>query len=145
MRPPNESDTPPGRAPARRPSVGPAPAGGGPGTLVTYGMTWRGDLVAAEDVQVDGLIEGTIESTGLVVIGERGRVLGQVSAARVIVSGTVKGNVAAARMVRVEPTGRVDGDVEARVVTQGEGARVSGEIRSEETMRQGRRGPGAAE
>jgi cytoskeletal protein CcmA (bactofilin family) len=120
----------------------PAPAGAAPpqgapaaaaGTTIAKGMTWRGDLVAAEDVRVAGLLEGTIESTGEVTVERSGLVRGSITGARVRIAGEVEGNVAAARLIRVEGTGRVLGDLEARSVSVADGALVGGQIRTLES------------
>jgi cytoskeletal protein CcmA (bactofilin family) len=102
----------------------------GVGTVIGTGMDWRGNVAAAEDVWVFGIVVGNIESTCQVRVERSGRVRGRVSAARVVVEGTVDGDVAAARRIEVEATGRVRGDVEARSVTLSEGARVGGQVRT---------------
>ena len=131
-RPPTSTHTGPGRdgAKPRRPMT---PAGSG--TVIGRGMTWRGDLIAAEDVLVVGTLEGTIESTGVVTIQPSGRIKGRVSAAEVRVAGRVEGNVTAARLIRVDRSGRVKGDLEARQVTMAHGAKVRGKILTQETWK----------
>ncbi len=105
------------------------------GTRIARGMTWKGELVAAEDVRVQGILEGSIESTGLITVDTSGIVRGSVSGGQVRIAGEVEGNVRAARLVRVERTGRVLGSVEARSVSVADGAVVGGEIRTLETVK----------
>jgi len=105
------------------------------GTRIARGMTWKGELVAAEDVRVQGILEGSIESTGLVTVETSGIVRGPVSGGQVRIAGEVEGNVSAARLVRVERTGQVLGDLEARSVSVADGAVVGGEIRTLETVK----------
>jgi cytoskeletal protein CcmA (bactofilin family) len=102
----------------------------GVGTVIGQGMDWQGDLVAAEDVLVYGILVGNIESTCQVRVERSGRVRGRISAARVVVVGTVDGDVAAARRIHVESTGHVKGQVAARTVSLAEGARVGGQVRT---------------
>ena len=108
----------------------PEPKMPGEGTVIGQGMDWQGDLVAAEDVLVYGILVGNIESTCQVRVERSGRVRGRISAAHVVVVGTVDGDVAAARRIEVESTGQVLGEVAARSVTLAEGARVSGQVRT---------------
>lgn len=103
------------------------------GTRIARGMTWKGELIAAEDVRVAGILEGSIESTCLVTVETSGVVRGSVAGAQVRVAGEVEGDVRAARLIRVERTGRVLGDLEARSVSVADGASVGGEIRTLET------------
>ncbi len=108
----------------------PEPKMPAPGTVIGQGMDWQGDLVAAEDVLVYGILVGNIESTCQVRVERSGRVRGRISAARVVVVGTVDGDVAAARRIEVEGTGQVKGEVAARSVSLAEGARVGGQVRT---------------
>ncbi len=108
----------------------PEPTMPGVGTVIGQGMDWQGDLVAAEDVLVYGILVGNIESTCQVRVERSGRVRGRISAARVVVVGTVDGDVAAARRIEVEGTGQVKGEVAARSVLLAEGARVGGQVRT---------------
>lgn len=122
---------PPGPAPGPAADGGPqAPEAPPEGTVVAKGMTWKGELVAAEDVRIAGYLEGNIESTGIVTVERSGLVRGRISAARVVVAGEVEGDVRAARLVRVEAGGRVLGDLEARSVSVVDGALVGGAIRT---------------
>ena len=63
----------------------PEPIIPGVGTVIGQGMDWQGDLVAAEDVLVYGILVGNIESTCQVRVERSGRVRGRISAARVVV------------------------------------------------------------
>jgi cytoskeletal protein CcmA (bactofilin family) len=102
----------------------------GVGTFIGQGMEWQGDVVAAEDVVVFGILVGNIESTCQVRVERSGRVRGSISAARVVIEGAVDGDVEAARRIDVQATGRVKGNVAARHVSLADGARVGGEVQS---------------
>ena len=111
------------------------------GTVIAHAMVWRGELVAAEDIRVDGTLEGPIESTGTVTVSSGARVCGRISAAAVVIAGRVDGNVAAATFVRLEATAQIVGDIEARRVSLRKGAKVRGKILTQEIWRQGYPGP----
>jgi cytoskeletal protein CcmA (bactofilin family) len=102
----------------------------GVGSFIGQGMEWQGDVIAAEDVVVFGILVGNIESTCQVRVERSGRVRGSISAAQVVIEGAVDGDVAAARRIEVHASGRVKGSVAARHVSLADGARVGGEVRT---------------
>ena len=61
----------------------------------TLGATLRfkGDLVADEDLVIQGQVEGSILHTRSVTIGAQGRMQGNTRARRVVVEGTIDGNL----------------------------------------------------
>jgi cytoskeletal protein CcmA (bactofilin family) len=73
----------------------------------------RGDLKSDRGFRVDGRIEGSVESTAAIVIGERGLVTGDVRGSDVIVVGRVDGNIRATGHLDIRATGVVIGDVTA--------------------------------
>jgi cytoskeletal protein CcmA (bactofilin family) len=73
----------------------------------------RGDLRSDRGFRVDGKIEGSIESSAAIIIGETGKVTGDVRGVDVIVVGRVEGDIHASGHLDIRSTGRVIGDVSA--------------------------------
>jgi len=96
----------------------------------TLGSTLRfkGDLVADEDLVIQGQVEGSILHTRSVTIGAQGRVQGNTRARRIVVEGTIDGNLYALESVTVRSGAVVRGDVFSPRVSVDEGARLSGRI-----------------
>jgi len=96
----------------------------------TLGATLRfkGDLVADEDLVIQGQVEGSILHTRSVTVGAQGRVLGNTRARRIVVEGTIDGNLYALESVTIRSGAVVHGDVFAPRVSVDEGARLSGRI-----------------
>ena len=96
----------------------------------TLGATLRfkGDLVADEDLVIQGQVEGSILHTRSVTIGAQGRMQGNTRARRIVVEGTIDGNLYALESVTIRPGAVVRGDVFAPRVSVDEGARLSGRI-----------------
>ena len=96
----------------------------------TLGATLRfkGDLVADEDLVIQGQVEGSILHTRSVTIGAQGRVQGNTRARRIVVEGTIDGNLYALESVTVRSGAVVRGDVFSPRVSVDEGARLSGRI-----------------
>jgi len=79
-------------------------------TVIGPTTSFRGHLRCDGGVRIDGLFEGTIETTGNVVIGEKAKVLADIVAQNVSISGAVKGNITA-RRVELLSTGHIWGDI----------------------------------
>lgn len=89
----------------------------------------KGELVASEDLTVDGQVEGKIElRENALTIGGNGKVKAQVFAKMVIVLGDVAGNITATEKVDIKEMGSVEGDIVAPRVAIAEGARFRGSI-----------------
>jgi cytoskeletal protein CcmA (bactofilin family) len=100
------------------------------GRASTLGATLRikGDLVADEDLVIQGQVEGSILHTRSLTIGSQGKVRGDIRARRIVVEGTVEGNLYALESVSLRPGATVRGDVFASGVAMDEGARLIGRI-----------------
>lgn len=102
-------------------------------SLVGEGMVVQGHLQFSDGLRVDGEVRGDItahgEGASLLVIGEKGRVHGKVSAAHVIVSGHVRGPVHSTELLELQPQAMVTGEVRYQVLEMHPGAAVQGELR----------------
>lgn len=115
------------------PSISPTALAAGsmsPGKGSTLGATLRfkGDLIADEDLVVQGQVEGSILHTRSLTVGAQGRMQGDIRARRIVVQGTVDGDLYALESVTLQSGSTVRGDVFAPKVAVEEGARLSGRI-----------------
>ncbi len=84
-------------------------------------------MKSSGDIQIDGAIEGDINSR-LLTVGEQAVVEGCIVADTVRISGTVKGQIKA-RMVHLDKTARVIGDLTHETLTMEAGALLEGQVR----------------
>ncbi|MFM1921686.1 MAG: hypothetical protein RLZZ303_3320 [Candidatus Hydrogenedentota bacterium] len=83
--------------------------------------------VRAGACRVDGLVEGKLDCSEEVDLGQSGRVNGDVGAGkRINLAGQVYGNVITPGVLRLAQSCRVQGDVRARSLTMEEGATLDG-------------------
>ncbi|HMB54730.1 MAG TPA: polymer-forming cytoskeletal protein [Thermoanaerobaculia bacterium] len=75
------------------------------------GSTQKGELSFEASFRIDGKYEGTIRSSGRLVVGEGGLVDGDVQVRHVLVSGEVRGSVEAGEQLHIAPGGRVHADI----------------------------------
>lgn len=89
----------------------------------------RGDISGAEDIYVDGQVEGSIQlSANSLTIGPNGRVKANITARNVAVSGSVEGNIQVSERTEMRKTAVVTGDVQTRRIAIEEGAYFKGKL-----------------
>jgi len=92
-------------------------------------MTITGDIVAEEDLEIRGTVEGSVRlAEHQVTIGEEGHVKASVEAHSVVVIGRITGDVVATEKVEVMAGGVIGGDVKAPRVIMNDGAIVVGAL-----------------
>lgn len=88
-----------------------------------------GQIFTKEDLNVDGDVEGTIESTdNKVTIGSTGRVQASVKAREVVILGQVQGNVEATDKVDIRREAKLVGDITTARISIEDGALFKGSI-----------------
>lgn len=101
-------------------------------SVIGPGINWLGDLRGSGGVRIEGTITGEIAISGLVVVGESGKVeCEQLKADTVIIAGTVKGNITSQKL-EIRSSGKVWGDVVTSSFSTEDGAFFRGQMRMEE-------------
>ena len=93
---------------------------------ITVGTSIKGDIQANGDFRMDGILEGNITLTGKLVIGEQGRILGDVVCQNANVLGTIDGNLSVKEFLTLYATSRVKGDIVANKLAIEPGAYFTG-------------------
>ena len=86
---------------------------------------FRGELTSKGTVRIDGGFEGNI-SADCTIIGESGRVNGDITGKEVIIGGRITGNVRVTESVEIQPKGEVYGDIYTSRLTMAEGGVFEG-------------------
>ena len=73
---------------------------------MSKGTAFKGDIVSDGDFRIDGRFEGTITTSGRIVIGVDGRLDGTVQCLSIDVEGVLNGTVNASEVLSVKKTGR---------------------------------------
>jgi cytoskeletal protein CcmA (bactofilin family) len=103
----------------------PTPRSSAP-SIISVDLRITGDVISVGDIQVDGLVEGDVQSRSIVV-GEEAHVRGAIVADTVRITGTVTGSVKA-NTVTLDRTARVQGDIVHHTIGIEAGAYVEGKI-----------------
>ena len=103
-------------------------------SVIGPGINWLGDLRGSGGIRIEGTITGEIAISGLVVVGESGKVeCEQLKADTVIIAGTVKGNITCQKL-EIRSSGKVWGDVVTSSFSSEDGAFFRGQMRMEEQV-----------
>lgn len=121
--------SPPAAAPA--PATPPQPrASAGASSVTLIGETVRihGEMTSQEDIQVDGQLEGKLDSRNLLRVGGKGKITAGVKAREVDIAGTVEGNIDASERIVLRKGANLVGDVRTTGIVIEDGAYFKGGI-----------------
>lgn len=94
-------------------------------TIIGMESTVRGELAITGTVRIDGTIEGDIDAD-FVVVGESGRILGNIRSRGTVVGGRVEGNIDSSETVELKGSARVFGEIRTAKLVMSEGALFDG-------------------
>jgi cytoskeletal protein CcmA (bactofilin family) len=75
------------------------------GTQVT------GNIIAPNDIRIDGVLIGNLDCQGRVIIGTQGKIEGDVTCNNAIIEGTFTGTIVVKELLTVKDSGVVNGDI----------------------------------
>lgn len=95
-------------------------------TVIGKDALFKGILTCETGLRVDGRIEGEIQSSGDIVIGEGALVVANVHARNVLVAGEIRGNLKSTGRLEITQKGRVSGDINVNSLVIAEGGMLEG-------------------
>ena len=93
---------------------------------LTAGSKIVGNITADSDFRIDGLIEGEINCTGKIVIGEAGRVKGTIMCQNAEILGLMDGKISCSQQLSLRTSGKIQGDVHTKTLIVEPGAQFNG-------------------
>ena len=94
--------------------------------MIGVNSYFEGNFYSERSICVEGKVRGRIESKGCVILGENGKVEGDILSTSVVVGGEIIGNIVATSQLEVSSTGKVKGDVVSPSFVINEGGIVDG-------------------
>ncbi|MGE5404323.1 MAG: bactofilin family protein [Candidatus Saccharibacteria bacterium] len=95
-------------------------------TILAENVYITGQVSSKGSIRIDGEVDGNVDSKGDLIVGERGRVKGNISAHSVLIAGRVEGNITAKSKTEVRPGGLLIGDVDSDTFVVEDGGRFMG-------------------
>ncbi|HYM49089.1 MAG TPA: polymer-forming cytoskeletal protein [Candidatus Limnocylindrales bacterium] len=80
-------------------------------TVLSNQIKLEGKLTSTSNIKFDGEMLGDLTTDGDVVVGDNGRVRGNVTGRNVVVSGTIDGNITTSGRLEILATGKVFGNI----------------------------------
>jgi cytoskeletal protein CcmA (bactofilin family) len=96
------------------------------GGILSRGVSITGSVKFSKELLVDGEVEGTIDSSGVLTIGEHARIRGEIRTKSVTVKGSVEGNILATERCELLAGCTLQGDIEAPRLVVDEAATFRG-------------------
>ncbi len=75
------------------------------------GTNIEGTIFASSDIRIDGTITGTLHCTGKVIIGQEGKVVGDIQCENAVVEGSFDGTLNVSSTLNVKETASIKGDI----------------------------------
>jgi cytoskeletal protein CcmA (bactofilin family) len=97
-------------------------------TLIGNTVIIRGDITSEENLQIEGVVDGSIESNNDVHVGIEGRVNATIRANNIVIHGRVIGDIAASSRVELAPSALLQGNIRAPKLAIAETALFKGSI-----------------
>ncbi len=79
--------------------------------LIGTGTEIKGNVKSSGDIRIDGYLNGNLNTKGKLVIGESGKVKGEVFCKSSDIEGTIEGKVNVAELLTLKTSARVNGDI----------------------------------
>jgi cytoskeletal protein CcmA (bactofilin family) len=97
-------------------------------TLIGNSVIIRGDITSEENLQIEGVVDGSIESTNDIHVGTEGRVNATIRAVNIVIHGRVIGDCTATNRLELAPSALLQGNIRAPKLSIAETALFKGTI-----------------
>lgn len=94
--------------------------------IIRKGTDIKGDVTCTGDIRIDGVLSGTLNSQGKVVVGESGIIEGEVICKNADISGKIKANIIVKELLQLKATANISGDINTNKLSIEPGANFTG-------------------
>jgi len=94
--------------------------------LIGQGTEITGDITCSGDLRIDGNLTGNITSKGKIVVGETGKIKGEISCKNSDISGSLEGKITVAELLSLKSTARIYGDITTSKLAIEPGSKFTG-------------------
>lgn len=98
-------------------------------SLISPGVEIKGDIKSEGSIRIDGNVEGNLNIKGDLILGEKGKIKGEVRAENILVAGKLEGKATAGSRFEIASTGAIVGDISASTLIIDEGGLLDGNTR----------------
>jgi cytoskeletal protein CcmA (bactofilin family) len=94
--------------------------------LIGIGTEITGDVNSNGDIRIDGTLTGNLITKGKVVIGETGKVKGEITCKNSDVSGMIEGKIVVSQLLSLKISAKVNGDIQTNKLAIEPGSKFTG-------------------
>ncbi len=94
--------------------------------LIGFGTEIHGDIICNGDLRIDGTLIGNITAKGKIVVGETGKIKGEVVSKNSDISGFVDGKLIVSELLSLKSTAKVVGDMSTSRLAIEPGSKFTG-------------------
>lgn len=99
-----------------------------PRTLIGPGIKFVGNIEATEDIEINGRVEGNINSGNTITVTDGGSILGDVAAENYILEGICEGNAKVQKFCKIGKNGSFTGELFASTLVTEDGSEFEGTL-----------------
>lgn len=97
-------------------------------SVFAEGLKLEGDVESLSDIRIDGSILGNVISQRKVMIGEKGKITGNIQAQEVCIMGVMTGDIKVEGLAKIGATGKYRGKIVSSSIQIEPGAEVEGTL-----------------
>jgi cytoskeletal protein CcmA (bactofilin family) len=101
-----------------------------PATIIAKGVKLEGEFKSQGDVLIEGEVQGTIQTEGLLTLGNEAFLKAGVTASDAIIAGKLEGNINIKHKLEIKSTAKIQGDITCESITVESGAVLQGSVKS---------------
>lgn len=95
---------------------------------IGVGTSIDGNIISDGDIRIDGKIKGNVTTTGRLVVGQTGEVLGDIKCQNGNIDGNVRGNIQVSEVLKLTKSATIDGMVKTQKIVVEEGAIIEAQL-----------------
>lgn len=104
-------------------------------TIIGESIKVKGNFSGQGNVIIDGLLEGSLKTKGIVMIGSKAKINANIEAQELIINGQVAGNLIIQDCLYMGKTAKINGDVECSQISIEKGAVLNGKCSMDKTAK----------
>lgn len=101
--------------------------------LIASTTQLTGDVNSQTDIRIDGTLKGNLNTGGRLIIGESGKILGDINCKTAEIEGSIEGTIVVAGLLTLKSTSMLKGEVTTAQLMIEPGAQFNGSCKMERT------------
>ena len=103
---------------------------------IVAGTSIHGEIETKGDIRIDGTVVGTLIINGKLVLGNSGKIEGEIKCKNAEVMGSIDGEITVSELLSLKETSSMKGDIITNKISIEPGAKISGTINMDKSQTQ---------